>query len=108
MTLDCPRCGRHVPVGAVVVHRDVDDGFALYEFRCPTCDGYGAGRDPSLISVLLDAGVRQLRLVRTDEPDPAADVERLRQVLEADDWLDRLTAAEGWPRSSLRPTGASS
>lgn len=91
MSLICRTCAAAVTaLERVVVYRNPDDGFSLYEYRCP-CGYGGVGGDPAVVASLLAAGVRVIRLERVDAPPPEETaVAELRALLDRDDFLAAL------------------
>lgn len=89
----CDHCGTVVAnVDDVVLHRNLDDGFALYAYRCPGCGRDGVGGDRRVVTSLLARDVRVAAMHRTDLVRPVDEqaITALRAVLDRDDWFDEL------------------
>ena len=89
----CDHCRTVVEdVDDVVLHRNLDDGFALYAYRCRACGRDGVGGDRQVVASLLARGVRVAAMHRTDlaRPVDEAAITALRAVLDRDDWYEEL------------------
>ena len=89
----CDHCATVVEdVDDVVLHRNLDDGFALYAYRCPACHHMGVGGDRDVVADLLARGVRTSGMRRTDLALPVdeAAMRALRAVVDRPDGADLL------------------